>query len=578
MDTQFKKKHLKIRGSKENNMMNNWRAITKKLLFFSLMLIMASGNFALTAFASSISLKESGGGFESAYIEWSPISNAVSYNTYIKSANASDSTYIQLDNELIRKYSSYWRADAVGLSAGQYVMKAEAILSDGSKESTVSGPITVSANDRSGFAFSGDSKYGSGSGAYQDNGTLKDGAQVIYITSETAKKVTLDVIVNGSGKKQTATGIGEILTLRQKGYDKTPLAIRFIGKVTADDLKGMLNSSGYLQVKGKASYTEMNMTLEGIGEDATAYGWGFLVRNCGNLEIRNLGIMLFPDDGISLDTDNCNIWVHNNDIFYGAAGSDADQAKGDGSADVKGASTYVTIAYNHFWDSGKCSLCGMKDSAEFFVTYHHNWFDHSDSRHPRIRVASVHIYNNYFDGNAKYGVGITNGGSAFVEANYFRNSKYPMMSSLQGTDTLGAGTFSGENGGIIKAFNNRIEGASSLIYANSNAGTTNLNATSFDAYLASTRNETVPSSFKTLVGNTTYNNFDTGKDIGVSESGIHNVNDVKQIVTTSAGRMNQGDFTWKFNDAIDDTSYTLNAPLMSKIKSYTSELVSVGGK
>ncbi len=457
-------------------------------------------------------------------------------------------------------------------------MKVEAILSDGTKESTVSGTITVSANDRTGFAFSGDSKYGSGSGAYQDNGTLKDGAQVIYITSETAKTVTLDVIVNSSGKIQKAAGIGEILSLRQKGYDKTPLAIRFIGKITDSDLKGEFSSKGYFQVKGKSAYAEMNMTLEGIGEDATAYGWGILIRNCGNVEIRNLGLMLFPDDGISLDTDNCNVWVHNNDIFYGTAGSDADQAKGDGSADIKGASTYVTMSYNHFWDSGKCSLCGMKDTAEFFVTYHHNWFDHSDSRHPRIRLASVHIYNNFFDGNSKYGIGITNGGSAFVEANYFRHNKYPMMSSLQGTDALGEGTFSGESGGIIKAFNNIVEDASSLIYANSNAGTTNSNATSFDAYLASTRNETVPSSYKTLEGSTTYNNFDTGKDIGVSESGINDVNDVKQIVTASAGRMNQGDFTWKFNDATDDTSYNLNTALMSKINSYTSGLVSVGGK
>ncbi|WP_077611321.1 pectate lyase family protein [Clostridium sp. Marseille-P2415] len=555
-----------------------WKIIVKKLLVFSLMLTMVSGNYALPAFAANISLTESGGWFESAYIEWSPVSNAVSYNVYVKSANAGDSAYVQIDNELIRKYSSYWRADAVGLAAGQYVMKVEAILSNGSKESAVSGALTVSANDRTGFAFSGDSQYKSGSGAYNEDGTLKDDAQVIYVTSETAKTVTLDVKVSSSGKKQTGTGIGEILTLRQKGYDTTPLAIRFIGKVTDSDMDGELNSSGYLQVKGKSSYAQMNMTLEGIGEDATAYGWGILVRNCGNVEIRNLGVMLFPDDGISLDTANCNIWVHNNDIFYGTAGSDADQAKGDGSADVKGASTYVTLSYNHFWDSGKCSLCGMSDSAEFFVTYHHNWYDHSDSRHPRIRVASVHIYNNYFDGNAKYGVGVTKGSSAFVEANYFRHCKNPMMSSLQGTDALGDGTFSGENGGMIKAYNNIIENASSLIYANSNAGTTGANAASFDAYLASARNETVPGSYKTKAGSTVYNNFDTSKDIGVSLSDIDTVNDVEHIVTTSAGRMNQGDFTWEFNDAADDTSYALNTALMSKIKGYATGLVSVGGK
>ena len=78
--------------------------------------------------------------------------------------------------------------------------------------------------------------------------------------------------------------------------------------------------------------------------------------------------------------------------------------KGDGSVDVKGKSTYVTVSYNHFFDSGKCSLCGMhqdSNTGEFFVTYHHNWFDHSDSRHPRIRVGTIHIYNNYFDGKRK---------------------------------------------------------------------------------------------------------------------------------------------------------------------------------
>lgn len=536
-----------------------------------------SGNDILPASAAGILLTESGGWFESAYIKWNPLSNAVSYNVYIKPSIADDSTYVQIDNELIRKYPTYWRADAVGLAAGQYIMKAEAILPNNTKESIISGVITVRANDRTGFAFSQDSQYKSGSGAYRENGILKENAQVIYVTSETAKTVSLDVKINSSGKKQTGTGIGEILTLRQKGYDTTPLAIRFIGQVTDSHMAGELNSNGYLEVKGKTSYKEMNMTLEGIGDDATAYGWGFLIRNCGNLEIRNLGIMLFPDDGISLDTANCNVWVHNNDIFYGKAGSDADQAKGDGSADVKSGSTYVTLSYNHFWDSGKCSLCGMKDTAEFFVTYHHNWYDHSDSRHPRIRAASVHIYNNYFDGNAKYGVGVTKGSSAFVESNYFRKCKYPMMSSLQGTDALGQGTFSGENGGMIKAFNNRIENASSLIYANSDEGTTGKNTVSFDAYLASARNETVPSLYKTIAGSTVYNNFDTGKDIGVSLSDIDPVNNVEGIVTTSAGRFNQGDFTWKFNNAVDDTSSDLNTALMSKIRSYTTNLISVGG-
>ena len=95
------------------------------------------------------------------------------------------------------------------------------------------------------------------------------------------------------------------------------------------------------------------------------------------------------------------------DYFYGNTGGDSDQAKGDGTVDLKGGTKYVTISYNRFWDSGKSSLCGMGGDDANYITYHHNWFDHSDSRHPRIRCMSVHIWNNYYDGVAKYGVGAT---------------------------------------------------------------------------------------------------------------------------------------------------------------------------
>lgn len=552
--------------------------VTSLVVVLSLALSLFAGLTShSTINAAGVAITGSGGWSETAYVEWSPVSNAQGYNVYVKPASASDSQYQQLDNELIRRYPSYWRADAVGLAPGSYVMKVEAQLSGGSTASAVTGPISVTSYDRSGFAFSPQSQYGTGSGAYNDNGTLKTGAQVLYVTADTAGTVTLNVKINGTGGTQTGVGLGAIMALRQKGYDTTPLAIRLIGKVDQADLSGQLNGSGYLEVKGKNNYAEMNMTIEGIGDDAYAYGWGLLLRYAGNVEVRNIGFMLFPDDGISMDTGNVNVWVHNNDLFYGSAGGDADQAKGDGSTDLKKGSTYITISHNHYFDSGKASLVGLSETAQFFVSFHHNWFDHSDSRHPRIRVASVHIYNNFYDGVSKYGVGVTTGGSAFVEANYFRNAKYPMLSSLQGTDALGEGTFSGEDGGMIKAFNNIVADADSLIYANSNAGTAPANATSFDAYLASSRTEAVPSSYKALAGGTPYNNFDTSVNVGVGASAIDNAADVGGIVTAEAGRLGGGDFAWTFNDAADDDSYGVNAELMSAIRNYASQLVAVGG-
>ncbi|MCR8659746.1 pectate lyase family protein [Paenibacillus endoradicis] len=559
-------------------MMKKTAKVSSIVLLISLVVSLITGGLGNAIVkAAGLSINKSGGWNETAYVEWSPVSNATGYKVYVKPAIAADSEFQQISNELIRQYASYWRADAVGLATGAYVMKVEATLPGGSVVSVVSNTLSVASFDRSGFAFSANSPYGTGSGAYNEDGTLKKGAQVLYITSQNAQTVTLGVKSNSSGTIQTGVGLGEILKLRQKGYDTTPLAIRIIGQVTASDLKGQLNSSRYLEVKGKNNYSEMNITIEGIGNDAYASGWGILLRYVGNLEVRNLGVMLFPDDGISMDTGNANVWVHNNDIFYGSAGSDADQVKGDGSTDVKKGSTYITISYNHYWDSGKAALVGLSESTEFFVTFHHNWFDHSDSRHPRIRVASVHIYNNLYDGVSKYGVGATTGSSAFVESNVFRHAKYPMLSSLQGTDALGEGTFSGENGGMIKAYNNSIVDAASLIYANSDAGTAPAKATSFDAYLASSRNETVPSSFKTLKGGTTYNNFDTIVDTGVNVSDIDNVSIVEQIVMTEAGRLDGGDFTWQFNNSVDDTASALNTALMSKIRSYTTGLIAVGG-
>ena len=551
-------------------------------------------------------ISEEGGWLESAYVEWTSVPNATGFAAYVKKANDADSSYVKLDNELIRKYPTYFRADAVGLAAGQYVMKVVPYINGALDESAafVSGTLDVKANDRSGSAFSSKSPYyGKGVGAYNNDGTLKSDAQVVYVTKDTAKTVKADIITGKNGSSETITGFQSIIDAKQKGLDTRPLDFRIIGTIEKNDLDRISSSAEGLQVKGKNAGAELNITIEGIGEDAGIRGFGILCRNVGNVELRNFAVMLCMDDSISIDTDNNTLWVHNLDLFYGSTGGDADQAKGDGTVDVKGKSTYVTVSYNHFWDSGKSSLCGMgSEVTSSHITYHHNWFDHSDSRHPRIRVQSVHIYNNYFDGNAKYGVGVTLGSSAFVESNYFRNCKHPMMSSKQGSDIMendktgvpdfsAKGTFSNENGGVIKAYNNHIEGSDAdkfnggvePVYYDATATGTNGKATQYDAYLATTRDEKVPSTVKALAGGSSYNNFDTDTsnfDLGVDEANITPVEDVPSVVTKYAGRVNGGDFKndkSKYTVLNDDKSYAVDTVLKAALASYAPSLVSVGG-
>ena len=523
--------------------------------------------------AASGAITEASGWLETAYVKWTPVTGATGYNVYVKSASASDSAYVQLDDELIRKYPSYMRADAVGLKAGDYVMKIVPL--NNGKENTaaaiVSDKLTVKAHDRSGFTFSSNSPVKNGVGAYNNDGTLKSDASVLYVTE--ANKNTVKLTIGNT----EYTGVAAITQAIKSKNNCQPVAIRIIGQVTLSGLACKDVSSAYaIGVKGAS-----NVTFEGIGDDATLYEAGVAVFQSTGIEVRNLGLMNWggggDGDGISLKQ-SVGVWVHNNDVFYGNAGSDGDQAKGDGSMDLKDNSQYVTVSYNHFWDSGKMSLCGMKsESGENWITYHHNWFDHSDSRHPRIRTMSVHVYNNYYDGNAKYGVGAAKDSEAFVEANYFRNCNYPMLSSMQGSDVLAGGIFSGENGGVIKAYNNYMEGQKSVIYANSDTGTTSASATDFDAYLAASRSETVPSTYKAKQGGKTYSNFDTKVDLGVDTADIDAPADVPSIVTKYAGRIMGGDFKWTFDNSVDDTSYSLNRPLKDKLNAYKTSLVSVGG-
>ena len=530
-------------------------------------------------------ITEAAGWLESAYVKWQPVAGADSYNVYYSGNGLTDK---KIDTQLIRSYGNYFRADIPGLKAGTYTMKVAPVIAGVEGTASNSEQITVLPHDRTGFAFQG----GRIPGAYKADGTPKDGAVIIYISQNTKNTVSLNIT---GANANPCVGLQNILYGIKKGKDTRPFIIRLIGNIT-----DMTVMEGGDMVIENANNASSYITFEGIGSDAVANGWGVRLKSATNVEVRNLGFMncnSTAGDDIGLQQDNDHIWIHHCDLFYGNAGSDADQIKGDGALDNKG-STYVTLSYNHFWDSGKASLLGLSEDTTvgLYITYHHNWFDHSDSRHPRVRFYSTHVYNNYYDGNAKYGVGSTMGSSVFVEGNYFRNCKRPMLTSMQGTDVWDEvaqknnpgtiGTFSGEAGGTIKAFNNTFDYTTVALrfvaYGDPNPlynieGKIS-SVIDFDAYVAATRDEQVPATVKSYLGGNTYNNFDTDAALYVKNLTIDEPAVAKAKCIQYAGRVEGGDLKFTFNNTVDDPAYLVNTTIKTALTNYTGSLVAVQGE
>lgn len=527
---------------------------------------------AYTNSTGKVEISEAKGWLESAYVKFKLFDGATSYNVYVKGGQFTD--YTKIDAQLVRNYGTYGRADMVGLTAGDYAMKVVPTNAEGAEMTDAANEATgmvVKNYDRTGYAHF---NY-SGVGAYNDDGSLKPNAKVLYVTKNTAK--TISTTVTGA-ETNPCVGLQAIITAYEKGKDTTPIAFRFIGLVEKGDLDEIGSSSHGIQVKGKNAYSEMNMTFEGIGDDATVRGFGFMTRNATSVEYRNLAIMRCMDDDVELNTENSHIWIHHNDVFYGKHGS-GDHDKGDGCFDIKDDSQYITVSYNHYWDTGKTNMFGMKNEhGPNWISYHHNWFDHSDSRHPRVRTMSVHVWNNYFDNVAKYGVGATSGASVFVENNYFLKTKKPILSSNQGTDAMGSGTFSGEDGGMVKAFGNYFDTTCKNFryFTQKNPSAT----TGYDAYETATRDEQVPASEVTKAGGNSYNNFDTNSSQIYSYT-PDAAGDVPSKVMGyfGAGRLNHGDFSYSFPDNVgdDDADSAYDSTLGGQIDSYKPALVGIFG-
>ncbi|MCB9069892.1 MAG: pectate lyase [Calditrichae bacterium] len=190
---------------------------------------------------------------------------------------------------------------------------------------------------------------------------------------------------------------------------------------TADFLDYIFQTEPFIiQVVDTIELTSMapfrsNKTVVGVGNKGVITGSGLNMSNVSNIIIRNLLIENSNDDAINIQERSHHIWVDHCDL----------RSSFDGLLDIKRGSDYITVSWNTFSNHDKTSLIGhddnnaAQDSGKFHVTYHHNWFNDTVQRHPRVRFSALaHIYNNYYVGN-NYGVGSTMDANVLVESNYF---------------------------------------------------------------------------------------------------------------------------------------------------------------
>jgi pectate lyase len=167
-----------------------------------------------------------------------------------------------------------------------------------------------------------------------------------------------------------------------------------------------------------------NKTILG-GEKAELTGGSLHLTKVHNVIIRNLSIHDSPDDAINVEGGSHHVWIDHCDLSKCY----------DGLVDIKHGSDLATVSWCRFHDHHKTCLLGHSDKpsaldedrGKLRVTYHHNFFDGSQTRHPRVRMAeTVHVFNNYYRDNA-YGVASTNNAGVLVEGNYFERCKSPTL-------------------------------------------------------------------------------------------------------------------------------------------------------
>jgi pectate lyase len=290
-------------------------------------------------------------------------------------------------------------------------------------------------------------------GVFPASSTPSNVAKIIYVTG------TVDLNVDDNNNPLTCTDYN------RNGYTLEAFLATYDPAVW-----GRVPPTGPLEAARVASQAAQqarvrmrigsNTTIVGVGGNAKIRGAWFDLRGTAgvansrsNIIIRNITFQdtfdCFPQwaptdgesgswnalyDSISLRDSN-NVWIDHN-TFEDRKTTDATLPQHfgvlyqvhDGLVDITNASDLVTVSWNRFRNHDKVMLIGSSDTAaadrgKLRVTLHHNAFEGTGQRTPRVRFGQVHVYNNFYAtrraNNFSYALGVGIESAIVAENNFF---------------------------------------------------------------------------------------------------------------------------------------------------------------
>lgn len=187
-------------------------------------------------------------------------------------------------------------------------------------------------------------------------------------------------------------------TLRYALESPEPLWIRF-------NISGTIIPTSVITVRSFK-------TIDGRGAEVVISGFGLKIASARDVIITNIRFDTGYEDALAIEASS-NVWIHRCDFTNW----------GDGAIDIKYSSTNITISWNRFWNHNKVMLIGHSpdNTADraMKITIHHNYFFTTVQRHPRVRFATVDVFNNYYYNWESYAIGSSQEALVLAEANVF---------------------------------------------------------------------------------------------------------------------------------------------------------------